>query len=608
MKPKTSKGKKIDLDLSEMDSDEEDIIIIKKQKKKPRGITDNKSISQLLYNIITSDYVKGLSQDMIKFAAMFLLTSYLKGEPFPIRLFSNAINREVRDASTAVDDAAFALDIEDDPEHKLPIVLSALRNFQESKIQDPIDIDELQNSMSKDIDSFINSLDEAANPKGAESKDPESKGDGLKSIKGGGQGTRTRATNNTRATDNARRIVFDYRANSIPELISLVTTEAITYARRNNIPNRVLQTVLQILARSAVLLLIYGVIHGGAMAITNLITHYMDYKAMFTHYMEEYKNKRTPKTAKDISEDEAHYKSWTSENSGGSIKKKSKNKENPTDEIKEIEESSWFKRFYKNTIKPTAKKMYDVVTSDEAVTAAKISAQILILSLLMYAANNARLAMYNSVAPPLYNEVLRELNKQASPSDIIFTDTPRRRALLDVIEMTPPPIIREIKPRVSHKQLREMSAENRQAFFRANPKSGMKRYFGSPRDISNTAPLQRYFEAPAEEKRPSVAERIAKLDEKGSTPIFPKGYKGTGLYKPPGMDSNFYKFMVSEKAKKMSKDAVIGIIGTVLTILAAQQFNTAKANPLDGQFVPPLAISESKLPESDLSYFGIPNY
>jgi hypothetical protein len=351
------------------------------------------------------------------------------------------------------------------------------------------------------------------------------------------------------------------------------------------------------------------------MAITNLITHYMDYKAMFTHYMEEYKKKRTPKTAKDIAEDESHYKSWARENNGGSVKNtfktsisKAKNKENTTDEIKEIEESSWFKRFYKNTIKPTAKKMYDVVTSDEAVTAAKISAQILILSLLMYAANNARLAMYNSIAPPLYNEALRELNEQARASDIIFTDTPRNRALIDVIEMTPPPIIREIKPRVSHKQLREMSTENRQAFFRANPKSGMKRYFGTPRDISST-PLQRYFDAPAEEEKPpSVAERIAKLDKKGSNPIYPKEYKGKGLYNPPGMDSNFYKFMVSEKAKKMSKDAVIGIIGTVLTILAAQQFNTAKSNQREGQFVPPLAISESKPPESDLSYFGIPNY
>ena len=550
---------------------------------------------------------------MIKFVAMFLLTSYLRGEPLPLNLFNRAINREVNEASTAVDIATQTespLYDEDDPEYRLPVILNALSEFEESKAPETkINI----NAIEEEFGSEFNQLMEGFTS-------PEMRGPGLKKLKGGGQGTRN--TPKSRLAE----IRADFQYNNI----SNVFAEAIEYARRNNIPSRVIRTVLEVLARAAVFLLIYGVIHVGATSIQYLINNYMDYKAMFVHYMEEYKNKRTPKTAKDIAEDEEHYKSWANENIGGGLKKDTKKDKLIKEEMKEIEESNWFKRFYKNTIKPTADKIYDVATSDEAVTAAKITAQILILSLLMYAANEAKGAMYNYIVSPAYESVMSGLNRTRADGEIIV-DIPKKRALVDLVERykttsIDPSIEGYIQPKfnITEKRLKKMKPENRRLFFEANPESKFISRFPTSSEIAiQTDPEESkedfYIEMQqankADEAQDDILDEIADIfsntsvKEKAKTiqgknpkpvaPITERGTKGIGL---SDHKNKFYEFIASKDAKNMAKAAALGLITTVLTILASQGATSNKkitASTVMG--IRPRQI------DTDLSYYGIPN-
>lgn len=673
-------------------------------------------ISRVLYNIITSDFVKGLSYDMAKFVAMFLLTSYLKGEPLPIHLFNNSINREVREASNALYMATQTdTHMDDENEYKLPIILSALRSFEESKTPETIDVDETIANFTRDYNDIFEEFTNL---------NPKETAKGLqKKIKGGGHGRRNSPIGQG-GTD---------RFN--PNNISNIIAEAIAYARQNAIPPRILNKVLTILSRAVVCILIYGVLHAGATSIQYLITHYMNYKAMFTHYMED--GKRTPKTAKDFTEDAEHYKSWASENIGGKLPKDLKETE-VDEEIKEIEESSWFKRFYKKTIKPAAKKIYDVATSDEAITAAKITAQILILSLLMYAANEARGAMYNYIGLPAYDRTMRALNDINDTnihSDVfapktILTNVPKKEALLDVaLAYDPTSINQNFRP--SKGRLEEMSKANRDLFFRENPDSSMIRHFLDENEFKDADEDARYAEmrdelvrnaaampskedrlarmksmldraneetahriaedarmanearmaeakrianilefyegsemhkedilaknirmAPEmarmaairekaarenellwEEKdrkyREELAERVAKdaakrqrkaekdakeakiladikedLDrrdaQKKAQKKAQKNSKGNGL-SVNQTGNKFYEFIASDDAKNMAKATAVGLIGTVLTILASQggKKNNIKSEPL---------LSITHKPTEDLSYFGIPDY
>jgi hypothetical protein len=596
---------------SNSDSDDilslDDFIIVKKKAKmSPKDLT----ISQILYNIITSDFLKGLSQDMIKFAAMFLLTSYLRGEPLPLHLFNRAINQEVREASTAVDIATAQTQTgpqlydEDDPEYRLPMMLNALREFGERRgTETKTDIGAVEEEIKLDYNQIMEGF-----------TDPGMGGRGLKKkLKGGGQGTRNAPR---------PRLRTDFQYDNISDIIA----EAIEYARRNNIPPRVLRTVLEVLARAAVFLLIYGVIHVGATSIQYLIDNYMDYKAMFTHYMAEYK--KQPKTAKDISEDAEHYKSWQKENVGGKLPKDLKATE-ADEEIKEIEGSNWFKRFYRNTIKPTAKKMYDIATSDEAITAAKITAQILILSLLMYAANEAKGAMYNYIVSPVYESVMSGLNRTRADGEIIV-DIPKKKALIDLIERykttsIDPSIEGYIQPKfnITEKRLKKMKPENRRLFFEANPESKFIRRFPTSSEIAiQTDPeeskedfyieMQRANEA--DEARDildeladifsttSVKEKAKAIQGKNPKPVAPtteRGTKGLGL---SDHKNKFYEFIASKDAKNMAKTAALGLITTVLTILASQGATSNKK--ITASTV--MEIRPRQI-DTDLSYYGIPN-
>lgn len=706
----------------ESKSDFDDFIIVKKKAKiPPKDLT----ISQILYNIISSDFVKGLSQDMIKFVAMFLLTSYLRGEPLPLNLFNRAINREVNEASTAVDIATQTgspLYDDDDPEYRLPVMLNALRTFEERKAPETkINI----NAIEEEIGLEYNQLMEGFTNLPEIPVDPEMRANGLKKkLKGGGQGTRNRP----RITEMVRPQndgYYQFQPNSISDII----TEAIDYARLHNIPSNVLKTVLAVLSRAAVFLLIYGILHSVREGSEYLANHYMDYKEMFAHYMEEYKNKKKPKTAKDIADDVEHYKSWAKENIGGARKKRSKilprqiehpfekraEEEIASDQIKEIEESSWFKRFYRNTIKPTANKIYDAVTSDEAVTAAKITAQILILSLLMYAANEAKGAMYEYIGKPAYDRAmqtyygmqnpLRNLNEVEGP--LVHLGNNRYEGLASISDPNSPNYVEpSFKP--SRKRLNEIGHENRELFFKENPKSSMRRYF--PLDVRESRSerikdankererIEKVIEERAAEMaeaaRLAEAERIAaaarateaariaemaEFDERSN--MFreyllsqdaenaereaesarnlakmnedherlvtkrleeeraararqsiedakkaqrraekeakkqreleevqaqmertkqakreeKKKISGRGLR----LKNKFYDFIASEDAKDMAKATAVGLIATVLTILASQ--GTGSATPKKITTLTPRQI------DSDLSYYGIPN-
>jgi len=614
---------------SESDFDIDDFIIVKKKAKiPPKDLT----ISQIIYNVITSDFVKGLSQDMIKFVAMFLLTSYLRGEPLPLHIFNRAINRKVNEASTAVDIATAQtqpdpqLYDEDDPEYRLPVMLNALREFEESK--DPetkTDIDAVEEEFGLEFSQLMEGF-----------TSPEMRADGLKKkLKGGGQGTRNapdprlsgrRVPSPPRLDPDIHH--FYFQSNNISGVIA----QAIEYARRNNIPSRVLRTVLEILARTAVFLLIYGVIHVGATSIQYLIDNYMDYKAMFVHYMEEYKNKRMPKTAKDISEDAEHYKSWSKENIGGDLKKGTKKDKLIKEEMKEIEESNWFKRFYKNTIKPTATKIYDVATSDEAITAAKITAQILILSLLMYAANETRGAMYNYIGKPAYNRTMRALNamKEADIHSEVFrpntimTDIPKNRAMLELIETYDPKSILFTKFRPSKKRLEEMGEENRRLYFEENPDSSMIRHFPTECGFKDIEDIEEIEEIPSrnpifdamlytpteesKENKPSVKERAKAIESRNPKPVVPKKAKGTRGIGLSDHKNKFYEFIASKDAKNMAKATAVGLITTVLTILASQgakkNISVASISPSESK---EQYMSRNPVSGEDLSYYGIPN-
>jgi hypothetical protein len=625
------RGKKPIKKESNSDSDDilsiDDFIIVKKKAKmSPKDLT----ISQILYNIITSDFLKGLSQDMIKFAAMFLLTSYLRGEPLPLHLFNRAINQEVREASTAVDIATAQTQTdpqlydEDDPEYRLPVMLDALREFEDRRgPETKTDIGAVEEEIKLDYNQIMEGF-----------TGPEMGGFGLKKkLKGGGQGTRNAPRPRlARRTLLARPQLAEIRAEFQYDNISDIIAEAIGYARRNNIPSRVLRTVLEVLARAAVFLLIYEVIHVGTTSIQYLIDNYMDYKAMFTHYMAEYK--KQPKTAKDISEDAEHYKSWQKENVGGKLPKDLKATETD-EEIKEIEGSNWFKRFYRNTIKPTVKKMYDIATSDEAITAAKITAQILILSLLMYAANEAKGAMYNYIVSPVYESVMSGLNRTRADGEIIV-DIPKKKALIDLIERykttsIDPSIEGYIRPKfnITEKRLKKMKPENRRLFFEANPESKFIRRFPTSSEIAiQTDPeeskedfyieMQRANEAdeardildeladildePADIfSTTSVKEKAKAIQGKNPKPVAPtteRGTKGLGL---SDHKNKFYEFIASKDAKNMAKTAALGLITTVLTILASQATSNKKITASTAMEIQPRQI------DTDLSYYGIPN-
>lgn len=689
---------------SESDFDLDDFIIVKKRAKIPqKDIT----ISQIMYDIITSDFLKGLSQDMIKFAAMFLLTSYLRGEPLPLHIFNRAINREVREASAAVDfvtqtEPESRLYDEDDPEYKLPMMLNALQTFEDSKVPETkINIDAIEDEIGLEYNQIMEGF---TNPEMIEETQKKTICSGLKKMKGGGQGVRNR---------NVQRREAMHDARPQPIYISTIIADAIAYARHQNMPNDVLKTVLEILARTAIILLIYGVLHTAYTDSEFLIKKNMDYKSMFAYYMERYKNK---KTAKDLSEDVEHYKDWAKENIGGARKKKLKKEDSTTSEegnaaveIKEIEESSWFKRFYKNTIKPTANKIYDIATSDEAVTAAKITAQILILSLLMYAANEAKGAMYEYIGRPAYNKTmqvyygmqnpLRNLNEM---EDLISLD-PKHPNYKNYEELF----------RASEPRLREMGYENRELYFKENPKSSMRKYFPikaeeetkegdlyiemaraaqeelrvarlaeaaklaedarlaedskraeaakvaeikefdegakmlkeellirsieraiqdaktssnlanarkeleKSRDAYNkrtqeervtkstkdAEKAQRKLEKDAKKAR-ELEEVRAEMERKAAAKKSQKPTRGLGL---SDHKNKFYEFIASKDAKNMAKAAAVGLIGTVLTILANQgasgsnkkiiaSFDKVKMEPRPREI------------DTDLSYYGIPDY
>jgi chemotaxis protein histidine kinase CheA len=194
--------------------------------------------------------------------------------------------------------------------------------------------------------------------------------------------------------------------------------------------------------------------------------------------------------------------------------------------IKEIEESSWFKRFYKNAIKPTTDKIYDIFTSDEAITAAKITAQILILSLLMYAANEAKGAMYNYIGRPTYDRIMRSLNNIRESdihSDIftpntILTDMPKNREMLELIDAYDPTPINK-KFRSSKGRLDRMIPENRRLYFEKNPASKMKKYFENKIEFKDSDEIEAMRDELAKNasslatKEEEIAMMQRKLDE-----------------------------------------------------------------------------------------------
>jgi len=657
-------GKKPIKKESNSDSDFDDFIIVKQKAKMPQK---DLTMSQIIYNIITSDFVKGLSQDMIKFVAMFLLTSYLRGEPLPLHIFNRAINREVNEASTAVNIATQTdpqLYDEEDPEYRLPVMLNALREFEESK--DPetkTDIDAVEEEFGLE---FSQLMEEFTNPKMG--------GLGLnKKLKGGGQGTRN-APRSRLARPPLAELREDFQYDNISEVIA----EAIEYARRNNIPSRVLRTVLELLARAAVFLLIYGVIHVGATSIQYLIDNYMDYKAMFVHYMKEYKNKRMPKTANDISEDAEHYKSWAKENIGGDLKKVTKKDKLIKEEMKEIEESNWFKKFYKNTIKPTATKIYDVATSDEAITAAKITAQLLILSLLMYTANETRGAMYEYIGKPAYDKTMQAYHGMQNPlkhlnerdPELIsldpdspnyrnpdfnpsrnrldelsyenrlafFKQNPKSTTIKHYPEITKK-VLREYKPArpetielvikpetqrdIKLGELRDLGSERIMEYFKKNPESGLKEYFteegllspiypeSKKSNISRNPIFDAMLYTPTEESKenkPSVKERAKAIESRNPKPVVPKKTKGARGIGLSDHKNKFYEFIASKDAKNMAKATAVGLITTVLTILASQgakkNISVASISPSESK---EQYMSRNPVSGEDLSYYGIPN-
>ena len=172
-------------------------------------------------------------------------------------------------------------------------------------------------------------------------------------------------------------------------------------------------------------------------------------------------------------------------------------------------------------------------------------------------------------------------------------------------------------------ELRDLGSERIMEYFKKNPKSGLKEYFTeegllSPiypeekkTSISRNPILESIFLTPAEESKenkPSVKERAKAIQSKNPKPVAPKitkGTKGTGLSEHK---NKFYEFIASKDAKNMAKATAVGLIATVLTILASQgaKKNTSVDSPSTSELKEQY-MSRNPVSGEDLSYYGIPN-
>jgi hypothetical protein len=99
----------------------------------------------------------------------------------------------------------------------------------------------------------------------------------------------------------------------------------------------------------------------------------------------------------------------------------------------------------------------------------------------------------------------------------------------------------------------------------------------------------------------SVKEKAKAIQGKNPKPVAPtteRGTKGLGL---SDHKNKFYEFIASKDAKNMAKTAALGLITTVLTILASQATSNKKITASTAMEIQPRQI------DTDLSYYGIPN-